>query len=103
MSIRHGKYEYEKIEVTRKGDDFRAWEYRIRNRDSGAEFRYIIEIAKTALSTSPLTLPYPIPQVIETEGEYLVKKWLDGGKEERIRGTVHTKGIGVIFGLEWKQ
>jgi hypothetical protein len=103
MSIRHGKYEYEKIEVTRGGDDFRTWEYRVRNVDRGIEFKYSIEISKTTLNTSPLTLPYPIPQVIETEGEYLIKKWLDDGREERIRGIVHSKGIGVVFGIEWKQ
>jgi hypothetical protein len=103
MTTRYGKYEYEKIEVTMGGDDFRAWDYRMRNRDTGVEFKYIIEIAKTALNTSPLTLPYPIPQAIETEGEYLVKKWLDDGREERIRGLVHSKGIGMVFGIEWKQ
>jgi len=103
MSIKHGKYEYEKIEVTRGGDDFRTWEYRIRNIDTRIEFKYIIEISKTALNVDPSILPYPIPITIKSEGEYLVKMWLNDGREERIRGLVHSKGIGVVFGIEWKQ
>jgi hypothetical protein len=95
MSIRYGKYEYEKIEITKRGEDFRTWEYRIRNTDSGVEFRYIIEITKTALSVEASILPDPIPQTIESEGEYLVKMWLNDGREERIRAIAHSRGIGV--------
>ena len=99
----HGKYEYEKRKITRGGDDFITWEYKIKNRDTWVEFKYIIEISKTALNIEPLLLPYPIPETIKSEGEYLVKRWLDNGKEERIRGLVHSKGIGVMFGVEWRQ
>lgn len=103
MSVVYGKYEYEKREISKGGDDFRTWEYKVRNRDTGVEFKYIIETSKTVFSIDPLLLPYPIPETVKSEGEYLVKKWLDNGKEERIRGVVHSKGIGVMFGIEWKQ
>ena len=101
---RYGKYECQMDEMTKDEEaDFLVYNYRIRNKDTGVRFNYIIEIAKTVLGTSTLTLPYPIPQVIEDGGYDLVKKWLDGEREEKIRATVHSKGTGVVFGIEWKQ
>ena len=103
MSTIYGKYEYEKREISRGGDDRRTWEYKVRDRDTGVEFKYLIEISKTVFKIEPLLLPYPIPETVESEGDYLVKKWLDNGMEKRIRMVVHSRGIGVMFGVEWKQ
>jgi len=89
----HGNYEYEKKEVTKAGEDFRVWEYRIKNVKTDKQFKYIIEIPKAMLNSKDLFLVYPIKQIVETEGEFLVKKWLQGDREERTRARVGKKGV----------
>lgn len=69
MSTIYGKYEYEKKEISREGDNRRTWEYKIRDRDRGVEFKYLIEISKTVFEIERLLLPYPITETVESEGE----------------------------------
>ena len=53
MGTIYGKYEYEKREISRGGDDRRTWEYKVRDRDTGVEFKYLIEISKPVFKIEP--------------------------------------------------
>jgi hypothetical protein len=83
-------FEIEKEELPKEGD-YRTWMYKIRNTESGNEFRYRIEITGTALASEGL--PTQIQDAADTEGESLVKEWLKEGKEYWILGKVGTTGI----------
>jgi hypothetical protein len=83
-------FEIEKEELRKEGD-YRTWMYRIRNTESGNEFRYRIEITGTALASKGL--PTQIQDAVDTEGKSLVKEWLKEGKEYWILGKVGTVGI----------
>jgi hypothetical protein len=71
-------YEYEEpVNIAKPGDDFELWEYKVKNRESGKEFVYKIEITKSALSgKGGNLLPSQIEDAINTDGKSLVTKGL---------------------------
>ena len=86
----HGIYECEK-ELLAKIGDFEQWLYKVKNSKTGNAFQYKVAITDSALVTEALR--QDIQSTVDTKGDYLVKKWLDKNREEKIQAWVETKWI----------
>jgi len=91
-----GNYEYEVIDTSQRGDDFKTLEYKIRNSETRVEFKYTIQITVTALNCDPRTLMSPIYEIVNTRGEFLVKNWLSKSKEVDVRVKISERNLSFL-------
>ncbi len=100
MGETYGDYDIEKKEISQSGDEYQTWEYTIKNIKTGKQFKYVIDITKTALSCERSALQNP--EAVFTEGESLVNQWLDERREERLHASVVEKGV-TMMETKWQR
>ena len=96
MEIAYGKYNFKKVALGTRGDYPKDILFKIENKESGKSFNYIIEISDSAFETGTDELDLNVREAVKTEGDCLVKEWLDEGKEENLQVRITTTGIETI-------
>jgi hypothetical protein len=92
MEFEYDKYKYKKIKLS-KSEELKEILYKIENKESEYYFSYRISIACSLLAKSTDNLPFDLKLAVGTEGNNLVKKWLNEGREENIKAQITENGI----------
>ncbi len=85
MTYTHGNYEYEKEDLPHTGGS-KPWLYSITNTETGNKFSYKIAISDTLLGSKNNL--EELQKIADSQGEHLVKTWLDKKLEEKRQAFV---------------
>ena len=90
MLTKHGVYEFNKEQLAKAGDH-EQWLFRVRNTETGNAFTYKVAISGSALASEGL--PEDIQLTVKSQGDHLVKSWLDKNIEAQVQAMVTTQNI----------